>query len=405
MTQFVFDQIPSGRLVPIQGTDTVLFHGGSASAASVTFALVLGDPSAINVSFGGHTVQFNGGVINAASNGNMIFDDGSHLLIGSPNNEAYTTAGGNDALFGGGGDDTLDGGAGDNLIQGNQGDDVLLAGVGADTIFGGQGDDTIITGIDLVAVVNQGDFAQGNLGNDTIHGGGGSDTLLGGQGNDSIAGGHGDDWISGDRGNDTVSGGAGGDAFFIASNGDDDRVLDFNGAEGDRVHVPAGTVLELHQTGADTLILVDHGSSTMTLVGVQASTLDLGWFVTDGPGVSNGGETIIGSEATDVLIGDRGADSIQGGGGGDWITGGLGDDTVLGGAGGDVFFATAHGGDDRVLDFNGAEGDRVRVEAGIAFDVEQDGNDTLILIDHGSSTMRLVGVQMSTLHADWIVGV
>jgi len=404
MTQFVFDQIPSGRLTPIQATDTVLFHGGPASAASVTFGLVLGDLSAVNVSFEGHTVQFNGGVINAASNGNLIFDDGSHLLIGSPQSEAFTTAEGNDALFGGDGDDTLDGGAGANLIQGNQGDDLLRAGIGADTILGGQGNDTIITGIDLVAVVNQGDFAQGNLGNDTIHGGGGSDTLLGGQGNDSIVGGHGDDWISGDRGNDTVSGGSGGDAFFISSDGADDRVLDFNGAEGDRVHVQAGTSLELHQVGADTLILVDHGASTMTLAGVQMSTLDPSWFVADG-GANNGGETIIGSESNDVLLGDLGADSIQGGGGSDWITGNLGDDTLAGGAGADVFFATARGGDDRVLDFNGAEGDRVRVQAGVAFDIHQDGNDTLILIDHGGSTMRLVGVMASTLHSDWIVGV
>ncbi len=278
MTAFEFDQIPSGRLTPIQGTDTLLFHGAPASTATVTFAMVLGDPSAVNVSFGGHTVQFNGGVINASANGNLIFDDGSHLFIGGPGQDAFTGGPGGDGAFGGDGDDTLDGGAGANLLQGNQGDDVLRAGVGADTILGGQGDDTIVTGIDLVAVVNQGDFAQGNLGNDTIHGGGGADTLLGGKGNDSIAGGHGDDWISGDRGNDTLSGGGGADTFFIAPNGDDDRVLDFNGAEGDRVRVQPGATFEIHQDGGDTLILIDHGSSTIRLVGVDMSTLHADWI-------------------------------------------------------------------------------------------------------------------------------
>ena len=45
----------------------------------------------------------------------------------------------------------------------------------------------------------------------------------------------------------------------------------------------------------------------------------------------------------------------------------------------------------------------MRVQAEVAFDIHQDGNDTLIIIDHGSSTMRLVGVQASTLHSDWVI--
>jgi len=402
MTTFHFEAMASDQLFMLDSADVVLFAGGSASGASVVYNPLTNAGSTITVTFGGHSATFDFGVVNVAANLNLQFADGSHLLIGGPRSEAFEGGAGADALFGGDGPDTLKGHGGDNLLQGNQGDDILSADGGRDTIFGGQGNDVITTG--LGGADDKSDFAQGNKGDDTITGGGGNDILLGGQDNDSIQGGGGSDWISGDRGNDTLAGGAGGDSFVAASDGGDDRILDFNGNEGDRVHVQAGTALEFHQVGADTLVLVDHGSSTITLVGVQASALDPQWFVSDGGGAA-GGDTLIGSDVTDILVGGVGNDSIQGGGGGDWMLGAGGDDTLVGGAGGDVFFAIAHGGDDRALDFNGAEGDRVRVEAGVAFEIHQDGNDTLILIDHGSSTMRLVGVQASTLHSDWIVGV
>jgi Ca2+-binding RTX toxin-like protein len=277
MTQFVFDQLPSGQLLQIEGTDTVLFHGGPASTAGVTFGMTMNGIFTVDVTFGGHTVEFDAGAIITAANGNMVFDDGSHLLIGGPRNEAYDGGAGADAMFGGDGDDTLAGHGGANVLQGNQGNDSLSAEGGADTIYGGQGNDVIVSGAGIG--VEAGDLVNGNKGDDSITGSAGADTLLGGQGNDSIQGGGGADWISGDRGDDTLSGGAGGDTFFIASNGDDDRVLDFNGAEGDRVRVEAGVAFDVHQDSNDTLILIDHGSSTMRLVGVMASTLHSDWIV------------------------------------------------------------------------------------------------------------------------------
>ena len=109
MTQFVFDQIPSNQLVQIEGADIVLFHGGSASTASVVFGLTMGDISTVEVTFGGHTVQFDPGAIITSANMNMNFDDGSHLLIGGPRNEAYQGGAGNDGMYGGDGADTLAG--------------------------------------------------------------------------------------------------------------------------------------------------------------------------------------------------------------------------------------------------------------------------------------------------------
>ena len=419
MTAFRFEDLlahpptlPGETVLHLDPMDSITFSGGSASQASVAFhdavLFAPGDPQAfstVTLSFAGNSLTFDTKIEDISANHQLVFADGSNLLIGRSGDDKLDGGAGNDGLFGGAGNDTLNGHDGANVLQGNQGDDLLIGGVGVDTIFGGAGDDRIVTGTDAAPADELGDFANGNLGNDTIQGGGGGDVLLGGQGNDSIQGRGGFDWISGDRGDDTLSGGSGGDAFVVSANGGDDRVLDFNVAEGDRVHLAPTMTLELHQDGADTLIIVDHGSSTMRLVGVDMTKLGSDWFVVDGAGSSTGGQTIIGSEANDVLAGGAGNDSIQGGGGADWMLGAFGNDTLSGGAGGDVFFGIAHGGDDVALDFNGAEGDRVRIEAGVAFDVHADGSDTLIIIDHGSSTMRLAGVQMSTLHADWIVGV
>jgi Ca2+-binding RTX toxin-like protein len=236
MTQFVFDQLPTnmGPLM-IDGMDSILFHGGSANAASVTFGFGPMGVFETTISFEGHTVSFDPGVFDAAANHHLMFDDGSLLLIGGPQANALDGGMGGDAMFGGGGDDTLNGHDGANVLQGNQGNDVLTTGSGADMIFGGQGDDLITTGTGMMG--ESGDFAQGNLGDDTLIGGAGPDILMGGQGDDSIQGGAGWDWLSGDLGNDTLVGGAGADVFFGFHNGGDDKVLDFNGAEGDlRAH-------------------------------------------------------------------------------------------------------------------------------------------------------------------------
>ena len=275
MTQFVFDQIPSGQLLQIEGNDTVLFHGGPASGASVVFGMTDNGISTVTVTFAGHTVEFDTGVVVASANSNLIFDDGSHLIMGGPRNESLDGGAGNDALFGGDGTDTLSGHAGSNLLQGNQGDDVLTAESGADTIYGGQGDDMIATG--LGAAGEAGDFAQGNKGADTLSGGAGADSLLGGQGNDSIQGGAGADFVSGDRGADTMTGGAGADIFHVTADGSVDRITDFHLAEGDRVQIDPGMTFQLMQQGADTVVTLGGGGSVV-LVGVDMSTLHGDWI-------------------------------------------------------------------------------------------------------------------------------
>ena len=56
---------------------------------------------------------------------------------------------------------------------------------------------------------------------------------------------------------------------------------------------------------------------------------------------------------------------------------------------------------DIVTDFNFADGDRVQLDAGTAYVVDQVGDDVLINMG-GNNYMLLTGVQMSSLGAGWI---
>lgn len=71
------------------------------------------------------------------------------------------------------------------------------------------------------------------------------------------------------------------------------------------------------------------------------------------------GEAQAGTAAADSMIGGASDDVFAGQGGDDTLNGGGGADTLAGGAGADVFVLTAEGGGDRILDFNGASGDRL----------------------------------------------
>ena len=143
-------------------------------------------------------------------------------------------------LYGGAGDDSIQGGGAFNEIYGGDGNDSLFGGYSnidgfafsRDTIDGGAGNDHIY-GAGLV---------YGGDGNDTIHGGGGgrpqSSSDYGGSGDDLIYmaqgnayGGDGDDTLVGTGGVAVafLTGGPGADVF------ESGVVLDFNGAEGDRI--------------------------------------------------------------------------------------------------------------------------------------------------------------------------
>lgn len=95
---------------------------------------------------------------------------------------------------------------------------------GSDTLMGGAGNDTLI----------------GQGGSDTLQGSKGDDSLAGGAGYDALMGGDGADRLAGGADADVLIGGAGRDFFVFASAADgNDRLQDFNRAEGDRIDLSA----------------------------------------------------------------------------------------------------------------------------------------------------------------------
>lgn len=198
---------------------------------------------------------------------NLVFA-GSDSLLGSS---------GNDTLVGLGGNDGIDGGAGNDDINGNLGNDIMLGGAGADWVRGGQGNDTI-SGSD-----GDDPHVNGNLGNDFVFGYLGNDTLYGGQGNDSIAGEAGDDLLSGDIGSDELLGGPGADRFYLHANSQLDLVRDFNGAEGDRVALPAGQAYTIKTVGGmtDAVISIQGqgGEQWLVLLDVTPAQFQSSWVV------------------------------------------------------------------------------------------------------------------------------
>jgi len=70
-------------------------------------------------------------------------------------------------------------------------------------------------------------------------------------------------------------------------------------------------------------------------------------------------------------------------------------------AGADVFNSFADAGLDRILDFDRAQGDRVRLEPGSNYALSQEGADTVASLVGGGRVV-LVGVTLASLDPGWI---
>jgi len=73
----------------------------------------------------------------------------------------------------------------------------------------------------------------------TLNGNGGDDILIGGSGNDFLVGGDGNDILFGGAGFDTLTGGAGADTFKLSDLNTADLIVDYSGAQGDKVDLSA----------------------------------------------------------------------------------------------------------------------------------------------------------------------
>jgi len=149
----------------------------------------------------------------------------------------------------GSGNDTVIGTAQGQGFRAAQGivDSTVNTGLGNDVVVGGAHGSTFLMGLGNDAITleaSEGSLLSGGIGNDNlkITGASSTSTLDGGIGNDTIQGGSGIDVLHGGVGSDVIKGGGGADQFIF--NGADmlsgtDRLVDFNGAEGDSISLSA----------------------------------------------------------------------------------------------------------------------------------------------------------------------
>ncbi|HEX8233839.1 MAG TPA: calcium-binding protein [Caulobacteraceae bacterium] len=320
-------------------------------------------------------------------------DGGDDWLSGDGGSDFVAGGEGADILFGGEGDDTLEGGAAQDRFHGGlgadliedftDGEDLLLVqgGMEAVTEIRQEGADTLVTfadgGVTRLAGVDAGliteaDFLvllAGSDGRDEIDGGngddlidacrdsdivkslGGNDLVHGGAGNDSLDGGEGNDTLDGGGGRDRLTGGAGADTFVLDTSKD--------------------VVVEKSGGGVDTVVArfsytLGTNLENLVLRGAVAGLVleGTGNGAANGMVGSEGDDRLWGLGGRDTLAGGTGHDLLRGGGGGDLLLGGPGRDKLAGGGGGDEFrFLSLESSGSRILDYDGAEQDRVDISA------------------------------------------
>ena len=149
-------------------------------------------------------------------------------------------------------------------------------------------------------------------------------------------------------GNDTVIGTALGDGFRAAQGFVDS-------------HVNTGL-------GNDVVVGGAQGSSFLMGLGNDAVTLEASEGSILSGGIGNDNLKITGASSTSSLDGGIGNDQVQGGSGADILHGGVGSDVIKGGGGADQFIfkgADMLSGSDRLVDFNGAEGDTISLSGSL----------------------------------------
>jgi len=281
--------------------------------------------------------------------------DGNDLLIGGAGLDTLMGGAGTDQLYGEAGNDVLDGGTGEDLVVGGIGDDQLAGGDGKDTLYGEDGADTLRGGLGE-------DFLAGGNGNDSLGGDDANDTLFGEGGDDVLDGGAGDDFLAAGVGNDQLNGGDGKDTLFGESGGDTVR----GGAGDDYLSGGIGDDLMSGDDGNDTM----YGEADNdTLEGNAGNDYLAGGLGNDwlygGDGIDilfgeAGADNLFGGDGNDYVDGGEGGDYLVGGAGNDMLLGGLGADALAGGVGADYFaFGSPGEGSDLILDFSGAEGDKI----------------------------------------------
>ncbi|SDE70981.1 calcium-binding protein [Kordiimonas lacus] len=188
-------------------------------------------------------------------------------------------------VWAGVGDDTVVGTDGNETLGGGRGNDVIQAFGGDDIIYGGKETTNTLSGTNDVIDAGQGaDTVFAGAGNDSIAGGAGADVLFNGTGADTVDGGDGGDELFGGPGDDDLSGGAGADTFYFNQNSGNDVIRDFDPLE-DFLSVTAfgfedleglqASASVIDVDGQSSLLLQLSGETSITLIGISVSQLDL----------------------------------------------------------------------------------------------------------------------------------
>lgn len=226
-------------------------------------------------------------------------------------------------------------------------------------------------------------------------------------GNDALSGGATADLIRVQHGNHLISGGGGADSLFGGDGDDQIFAHDINvsgvstflrgGGGNDYISGGSGFDNINANTGNDT---VDAGSGGDWALGGQGDDMVFGGAGNDIINGNMGQDTCVGGDGADTVRGGQGDDFLHAGTGDDWLFGDLGSNTLTGGAGTDTFFAGA--GRDVVTDFNGAEGDRVLVGAGVTWHASPSADGVIVDFSNGGQ-MVLQGATLQSLPSNWII--
>lgn len=302
------------------GTDTLRVVVSSLSTALAAPLRIAPGTSGFDVDFGGTRVGIFAGVekldvvMNASSGAEVTggaLGDRVQTLLGD---DVLRLAGGDDSAYGGTGSDRIETGAGNDLIYlGAGGLDVVLAGIGDDTVGlqaynpeptapgvagsydGGAGSDVLSLSGNLLAldfdgsalelgatlVANTTGFERlvvnGSYVNDRIVGLSGNDEIALGWGDDNANGAAGDDTLRDGDGLDSLRGGGGRDLFDLATDGDVDRILDYDDAR-------------------DTIRILGQSFAALTITDLAAGRVKIAW-ATEYVVVEDGGAGLLTSAA------------------------------------------------------------------------------------------------------------
>jgi len=197
----------------------------------------------------------------------------------------------------------------------------------------------------------------------------------------------------------------------LLSQDGDDRLVGRAGADAligqggdDRIHAGAGADLVLGGSGQDVIRgvwgndLLYGGSGNDWIAGNAGNDTLIG---------GTGDDRLFGKSDDDILRGQGGNDRLAGGLGNDQLSGGLGNDVLIGGDGRDVFVFADGGGQDVIVDFKAAQGDRIDL-AGLSQitsfsdlarnHARQVGSDVVIFVD-AATQLTLGNVDLDTLTA------